>query len=325
MYTVCVFLTGEWRTIETCLPSLLHYLVHSPGFDVHVFACLHSPEKDLQTSRLSWLKIQLGNHLRGFSWFDPHSHPFSQVLQSTVDTLQQKQVAPNMVDYLAHRSGSLLEYYQSYLCWKLMTQYEQENAMTYDYLVRTRTDVMLCRPLLSWLYWSMSDWETHWNRIVGLDGFRDAVTWREAMNSLVRPGPFRKESSLLLPSMDPLVHNWMELRLYALQGEYALTYRKNIVYVMRRRLYTPEVAALGIEYGQVRMPGNDYWFDAESQWQTRLHWMGGTNGLAVFDSVLPSEGDSLYHYSPENYFDGSGAVRKDFPGLFFLCRRPPSS
>jgi hypothetical protein len=234
--------------------------------------------------------------------------------------MRQQGLGPEWIDYLAFGSGSMVEYYQMWLCYQAMVSWEDQVGTSFDYVVRTRTDVYLCRPLLPWLSWTMHEWIGLWNRLVGLDGFRDAIPRAEAMNSLVRPGPFKVSGSRRTNGLDPLFHSWAELRSYVLTGEYALTYRKNIVYVVRRSLFTSDIARLGLEYGQVRQPGNPYWFNAESQLEYRLDTVGG---LSVYDSVGWSEGASLYSYRASDYFDEAGQLKTCLDCLFFLLRKPP--
>ena len=52
---------------------------------------------------------------------------------------------------------------------------------------------------------------------------------------------------------------------YLLTGNYAITFRKNIIYFIKRKLFT-NISNLGVTYGsEHKMENNDYWFNAESQ------------------------------------------------------------
>jgi hypothetical protein len=316
--SVSVFLTGAWRTLEHCMEPIKQNLVSlHPG--TRVFCCIEYAGGD-RVAKETWLRKELGPAFGCLLWFDPTDPVWLRVRNRSSEHMRKEGLGPEWIDYLAFGSGSMIEYYQMWLCYQAMLSWEERSGTSFDYVVRTRTDVYLCRPLLPWLSWTTDDWMAVWNRLVGLDGPRDAVPRVEAMNSLVRPGPFKVAGSRGTDDLDPLFHSWAELKSYVLTGEYALTYRKNIIYVVRRSLFTSDIAHLGLEYGQVRRPGNPYWFNAESQLECRFNTVGG---LSVYDSVGWSEGASLYSYRASNYFDEAGQLKPGLDCLFFLLREPP--
>jgi hypothetical protein len=307
---IALFITGEWRTIESCLPYLLKNLVsYHPDQNVRVFFCLQTNDGLLEKE--AWLRSSLGSAFGSLIWFDPSEPHWITTLNSSVQRLQG--IGNQWVDYLAYRSGSIIEYYQLWLAYPFMESYETSHGILFDFVIRSRSDVLLCKPLVPWLHWRPDEWNDHWNRLLGLDSMMDAVPITYAMNSLVRSGPFKCEGSML-HNCDPLFYNWSEFKNYLLTGKYALTYRKNIIYIVPRKYFN---ANIGIRYGSERISDNAYWFDAESQLQSHFyHHLG----LSVFDSVSWSEGKSLYSYKRSDYWNEDGSLRNLPDCLFFLLR-----
>jgi len=233
-------------------------------------------------------------------------------LESSKERLQG--IGNHWINYLAHQSGSIVEYYQLWLAYPFMQTYETNHGIQFDFVVRTRSDVLLCKPLLPWLRWTPDEWNDYWSRILGLDPHMDAVSIHHAMNSIVRFGPFKHDSCLLQEDGPLLLYNWCELKEYLLTGKYALTYRKNIIYIVPRRFFDGN---LGIQYGSDRIPGNSYWFDAESQLQAHFY---KRLKLSVFDTVSWSEGKSLYCYKKSDYWREDGTLQCLPDCLFFLLR-----
>lgn len=57
-------------------------------------------------------------------------------------------------------SGSMIEYYQLYLAYLKMCNYEGTNNFKYEYIIRSRTDTIFTKPVdFHWLNWSDSDVE----------------------------------------------------------------------------------------------------------------------------------------------------------------------
>lgn len=306
---IAVFLTGEWRTFEKCMPYLLQNLVFYKD-PVRVFCCIQGSK---HVDSEAWIRSSLGSAFGSLTWFDPSDTDWLSSLNASKKRLQE--IGDYWIQYLAHHSGSIIEYYQLWLAFPHMLMYEKDHDLVFDFVVRTRTDVLLCKPILDWLHWTPQEWDEYWLRLLGLDPKMDAIPIRDAMNSLVRSGPFKNELSLLHDTDPVLFHNWSELRDYLLTGKYVLTYRKNIMYVVPRRFFLH--ADLGITYGSDRMEIHSHWFDAESQLQT--HFYKGL-GLSVFDSVTWSEGSSLYTYKKSDYWNDDGSLRNLQDCLFFLLR-----
>ena len=101
---------------------------------------------------------------------------------------------------------------------------------------------------------------------------------------------------------------------YLLTGNYAVTLRKNIIYFMKRSLFK-KIGDLGVTYGTHIMNNNQYWFNAESQ----LEQICIENGIDIFETESHLEGESLYSYHENNYFENN-ELKKTPNCLFFIKR-----
>ena len=89
-----------------------------------------------------------------------------------------------------------------------------------------------------------------------------------------------------------------KLRTFIIEGNYIITLRKNVFFIVKRNLFT-EVSKLGITYGTYMSESNPYWWNSESQ----LQEICKLNKITVFDSTTVLEDKSLYEYSRNNYIN----------------------
>lgn len=110
--------------------------------------------------------------------------------------------------------------------------------------------------------------------------------------------------------------NYEFLERYIHQGNYVISLRKNIVYIAGREKFG-NIAMLGMMYGLQKIEENQFWFDAESQFEVTCI----QGGYTVFNTTSLLEDKSLYDYNQNNYFKEDGVVKTDSSFLFFICRQ----
>jgi hypothetical protein len=220
-------------------------------------------------------------------------------------------------------SGSMIENYQFYLSYLQLVQYETREKIQYDYILRMRPDTVLTKPIdFSWL--NLSDEEID-SRITRIQSKTEDPILRVSlfMNSLV--DSVRIESDLIsnecdIQPDDSIVRNLLSsspacIRDYIVAGRYILTFRNNILYIVKRA-YAHLLPCVGTMYGTFPLPNDTYWFNAENQFRMVCVY----SGLSIFNSTTRLEGDSLYEYDPVKYYDESGNLKKG-DCLFFLRRK----
>jgi hypothetical protein len=105
-----------------------------------------------------------------------------------------------------------------------------------------------------------------------------------------------------------------ELENYIKNGNYVISLRKNVIYFMKREMMDT-IHILGITYGKYKPENNNYWFNAESQFEE----ICCQNNIDVFNSTTPLEGNSLYNYNHNDYFDENNQLLEN-PYSFFIKR-----
>ena len=292
---VAILFTGALRTIKKTIRYFKCNLLLNEN--VHVFACLQNDTHDSSEQLEAWLKSEIGTHLKSLQWFkiNEHSH-WVTTRNNLVDNLP---CADNWKDYLKN-SGSILEYYQLYLAYLKMCDFEAQDSR-YEYIIRSRTDTIFAQPIdFHWLKWSDDDVQRRLQKIndeLHLSNIPDIPQNKlnYFMNTIISDKLINSIQVLwtkYLPASNSTPKNASELNKFIKEGRYILTIRANNLYVVRRE-YFQMIPTLSFIYGHLRSPYNDeYWFNAENQFRSACFH----SGLTIFDYNSGYEDESLYNY-----------------------------
>jgi hypothetical protein len=332
---VAVIYTGEVRTIETTIKYFRENVLINNNF--HVFATLQSNNIEYFDN---FVKENIGEHLKSIVWLDKNDEKWISIREDLLNKMDN--VSDRWKDYLKN-SGSMIEYYQIYLAYKNIEEYEKTNSIKYDYIMRIRCDVVLTHPIyFNWDDYSVDivkemlyeiknekNVETivsqkvfvtfmnsfyHKNRMLckniwyGNNHFSEA--FKHIINIIDTSGGENNEI-IDINTEDRFINAVYQ---YLLNGKYAVTLRKNQIFFMKRELFT-NIAELGVTYGAHTTTNNDWWFNAESQLEIILI----ENGIDIFESENRIEGDSIYSYNEHNYFENN-ELKKTHEILFFIKR-----
>jgi len=315
-----VFYTGALRTIEKTIRFFQRNVLIGP--DVYVFACVQNDSTKTNQEWESWFRDKMGSHLVSLTWFDKH-----QVDEWTV--LREKNLAATMIptiwkDYLRN-SGSIVEYIQMFLAYQQMFHYEQKHGFQFEYIVRTRTDGVLAKPLyFHWLLWTEEDIQKRLTAVQfsmqlnGLD-VTPVHTLQTFMTTLLGANlldSLKSHCGQYIPSAKAAIPVTAADYLHYLHhGSYLLSFRVNIFYIVRRDLFylIPCIAGM---YGLIPTPTPDpYWFNAENQFQSACYYAG----MSIHNYETMFEGASIYDYDERNYFDETGDIRS--PSMVYCLVR----
>lgn len=341
---IAIYYTGLLRTFEKTYTSLITNVLQSnPEHQYDLFISL-----DHKDHFLTMLLIEkLGPWIRSLNLIDTNDPEYQNVLNRSCKILSERGVLDYWTNYL-RRSGSVIEFYQAYQSYLSMLDYEEEHGFRYDSIIRIRMDSLINQPLdYNWL--QITEEEIR-NRIQHVSeevsGTRDLL--RIITCSLLNPKilsdkNYKKygfqnftsdENGFYCHQNDSRIQtilqrfknqSWndltererdifaRQLAEYIRNGEYVLSCRVNILYIINRNVID-QITILGKEYGHRKnYIDKDYWFNAESQFQNICYW----NNLSVFDYNTNLEDRSLYEYNPDNYFiDG-----RMNPDLFHILVR----
>lgn len=320
---IAVIYTGQVRTIEKTFKYFLNnVLLHA---DVHVFAVL---ESDNPQKYQKILNDQLYSHLKALEWLDPNDFCWINLKERLLSNMN---ITDHWKNYLRN-SGSMIEYYQLYQAYQAMVKFEYLNDFRYDYIIRTRPDIIITKPIdFNWLNMDIVTIKECMDRIMQKTDNADCMAKENInlfMNSLLDFERIYCDDLLFknhfgnkfnnrfdssdIWTIDECYENLLD---YVKKGKYLLSLRTNLVYIVKREFFYL-IPSLGITYGLFKMTNNEYWFDAESQFQE----IAIQSGLAIFDSTTNLEGNSLYYYKEENYFNNNGTLKEN-NCLFFICRK----
>jgi len=318
---VAIIYTGLVRTIE----KTMKYFKENVLLDEnrHIFAVLQSDNIEYYDK---FLRENVGENLKSIKWLDNNDEVW-------INTREQLLSSMNIDESWKHylrTSGSMIEYYQMYLAYQDIEKKEQEDNFKYDYILRTRCDIILTDPIyFNWEdQYSTAKIKEMLEEIKTLGNY-ESITCNEVLTSFMNS--FYNNKRMLCKSIcyknilnfdynNLLKSNTEEqlldsLRNYLLHGKYIITIRENLVYFIKRQWFE-NISKLGITYGSHIMPNNDYWFNSESQLkQTCIE-----SSLDIFDSTTHLENKSLYEYYEPNYFDNNGMLIQSNDFFCFIRR-----
>jgi hypothetical protein len=224
-------------------------------------------------------------------------------------------------------SGSMIEYYQMYLAYQNIEIYEKENNLTYDYILRFRTDTIFKDTInfnikiydenyIKDLLYKIKDKMNYEN----IYSYESIVTFMNIIHN---------EKRLEYKNLNCIEHNLPKNLLeiknidelvkcilnYIKSSNYLIALRENVIYFANRETFK-KINILGITYGCYKQENNDYWFNSESQ----LKKICTENNIDYYSSCTNLEGLSLYEYVYENYFDENNSLINSSYS-FFIKRR----
>lgn len=300
---VAVIFTGALRTIKKTMRHFKkNVLLNS---DVHIFACVQNDTQQLASQMESWIRSEMGEHLKSIEWFSLSSH--YNWNESRNMLLNNMNISNNIREYLKN-SGSMIEYYQLQLAYIKMTLFENQHLFKYDYIIRARTDTIYAKPIdFHWLNWSESDVQNRINIIknelvISNIEISDINIINYFMSTIISdsiiPNIYKLKSRIILnrdpiPTIDTL-HDYIK------NGSYILTMRKNLLYIIRRDLFNT-IPSLGTFYGYQQYYNSEpgFWWNAESQFEAICY----NSNITIYDYSTEFDEESLYSYETKKYFD----------------------
>ena len=313
---IAIMYTGELRTVEKTIDLFKKNVLLND--DVHIFATVQSTN-----DYNNFLKTNFGNNLKILNWFNPNDAVWNNLKNIL---LKQLQLEDHLKNYISS-SDSMIEYYQLYLAYQDMCEFEEDNNIKYDYVVRCRPDCIVTQPLdFSWLNMSVDDVKEKMNTIMNMR-IGNTLPYSQVnielfMNSLLDPSriyyakhlygdTILSQSDTELLMKDFIINDtsidefYIRFHKYITTGKYILTFRKNLFYIINRDYIEP-IANIGISYGMVSYKHDTgEWWNAEAQ----IYNICKVNNISKYDSTYLLEDKSLYEYNEDNYFNKDNTLK----------------
>jgi len=297
-YKVAVLYVGQPRSIKKTLKFLKQNVLLTPN--VHVFACL---QPDGQPDVDGWLKDELQDHLKSIVWFD-----INNTYESTVKNrlLQHPLFDGEAHNYLKY-NGTINSYMQIVEAYKKMWEYEQTNNITYDYIIRHRTDIVLCKKIdFGWMTLTTEQIESRLQKIQSVYkdlSPHDCITY--FMNTIIHDDlidPFLTLGSIQSYLTDIPINQELSTVIKKLltDNNFILLLYYDFSYIINRSKYYL-IPFAGTSYGYMNSTRQHrHWWNSESQLiQTCVH-----AGLNVFNNGLPygvpTPDNYSTYFTPEN-------------------------
>lgn len=322
MKKVAIIYTGETRTIKDTITLFKNNVILNENY--HVFAVIQCNDIDFHNKLIN---ETIGENIKSLNWFNKNDDDWVNLRETQ---LKKMSGCENWVANYLRNSGSMIEYYQMYLAYNSLVDYENKHNIKYDYVLRFRTDTVMKDKLD---FDTIFDFDKEYvknllYKIKVLNNLEN-ITSFNALNILM--GVFYNEKRLyykntnydknkvsvkvikLLEISDE--NEYIEaLTEYLKNGNYIITLRENVIYFMKRELMN-HINILGITYGDYKFENDAYWWNAESQFKTIAY----NNNIDFYGNVSELESASLYSYNHVNYYDDNkDLLNDDFS--FFIKR-----
>ena len=312
---IAVLYTGEERTLESTLPYFKKNVLLND--DVHVY-CIIQTKNNEKVKNL--LDMYIGNNLKSFEWFDNNDLVWRFIQEKLIENMD----IDNDIKKYLRSSGSMVEYYQMWLAYIMMTRIENLENFKYDYVIRNRSDIVVNKPIdFKWLDLSVEEIIKRLDIInkniadknssdKTLNIFMNTLIDFERVNTQVRNNIIINNKSKDIENIN-IVN---ELKNYITYGRYIITIRDNLFFIVKRDYFTL-IPALGTNYGTYKsLEINDYWWNSESQFrQNCIEQM-----ITIFNSTSDLEDLSIYSYNKVNYFDDNDNLKETSDFYCFIKR-----
>jgi hypothetical protein len=300
---VAVLFTGALRTIKKTMRYFKQNLLLNS--DVDVFACVQNDTSTPNSEWEQWIRQEIGSHLKSIEWFSPQSHPDWISIRDKL--LTNLNITEHWKNYLRN-SGSIIEYYQLYLAYLKMCNYEDKNQR-YKYIIRSRTDTMFAKPIdFHWLNWTddeVSQRITKINEELELSEIpiTSKNTFIYFMSTIISdaliPNIININTKYIPNQSTQIPSNASELNKYIKSAPYILVIRANNLYIVNRELFN-FIPTLPFIYGFLKSPHTDeYWYNSENQFQAACYF----SNISIFNYDTTFEDTSVYNYDERRYFD----------------------
>jgi hypothetical protein len=320
---IAILYTGSLRTIEQTFKHFKRNLLLNK--DVHVYACL---ENDTQLSDQEWtdrLFQEFQCHLKSIQWkSNQKDAEWASIKQHSLKNIHTH--ISWATQYLS-TSGSMFEHFQMQNAYQCMVKEEYTNSITYDYIIRCRTDTIFCKPIdFHWLECSEDDLKHKIHAVIEKLSVKNmSITEKDIMSHLLF-GLIHEDIMDNLSNVTATIRpcetycdinpeDIHQLNNYIQNGKYILCFRNNLLYICKRN-YFQLIPLLGSSYGFLKNPhADEYWWNSETQFESICYHAG----LTIFNYTSDYDGQSLYQFNRARYFDQNNEIKEKHQ-LFCLVR-----
>jgi len=341
MLKIAIFYTGLVRTLESTIPYIINFLNNKNYLLNHEFSFFCSFQSDNDNEKMYINKLlhnNFENKIKNITWIDRNDATWCDLSNKLVDNIH---IDAWWKNYLK-TSGSMIEYYQMYNSYLNMKKYEEENNISYDYILRLRTDVVL-KDEINFNVENITNNEIeqilkYAQEKLNKNTFINIDVFNYFMNTFMIPNRLSYDINKF--SISPINENiynniftvldeinttlidetdkenkFIEILFnYIQKSDYLITLRNNVVYFGKAKVFE-KIHKLGITYGFYKIIEEPvYWFNSESQ----LTGICRENNIGYYSSVSQLEDNSLYNYNATNYFDNNTLLEDQYS--FFIKR-----
>lgn len=285
-YNVAVLYVGLPRSIRKTLQFLKKNILLTPN--VHVFACLQNDGSNTD----KWLEEELGDHLKECILFDINN-PYESSVKNRL--VQHPLFDSEATNYLKHM-GTINSYMQMTEVYKRMWEYEQTHNITYDYVIRHRTDVIITKPIdFHWLSLTTEQINAKIEKIRNIySDISDDDCISYLMNTIIHDDLIHSSINKqhLQAYLSETSEETLTDRVYKLihSDNLALLLYYDFAYIINRKKYYL-IPFAGTSYGYMTTTINrHHWWNSETQ----LIFMCRHAGLNVFNNGSPCGASENY-------------------------------
>ena len=301
---IAILYTGELRTIKKTIDYFIKNVLNH--YDCSIFASIQGTsygQKLDENEYTNFLKDKVGNKLKTLKWIDKENRDYINISNNILNNFNFYNLDQRGINYLKQKidynrvretesikhylktSGTLIEHFQIYQSYISMKEFENENNLRFDYVMRFRTDTILFKKLnLDIFNFSKENFD----KKLSLYQSENII---DTANKII--------NSYILPDFINQNHKLSEIKdvyEYLKKQKFVFVIRANLIYITTRQ-NMDIISNIIHEYTQ---KGEEYHFwNAENQFRSICL----RNDIDILNFDNESGQESFYNFDKDTFVD----------------------
>ena len=303
---IAILYTGELRTIKKTIDYFIKNVLNH--YDCSIFASIQGTsygQKLDENEYTNFLKDKVGNKLKTLKWIDKENRDYINISNNILNNFNFYNLDQRGINYLKQKidynrvretesikhylktSGTLIEHFQIYQSYISMKEFENENNLRFDYVMRFRTDTILFKKLnLDIFNFSKESF----NKKLSLYQTENILdTTNKIINSYIFPDFINQNKKIIKTE----IRNIFE---YLKNDKFVFVIRANLIYITTRQ-NIDKISNIINEYSS---KGEEYhYWNAENQFRSICL----RNNIDMFNFENESGQECFYNFDKDSFVD----------------------
>ena len=306
---IAILYTGELRTIKKTIDYFIKNVLNH--YDCSIFASIQGTsygQKLDENEYTNFLKDKVGNKLKTLKWIDKENRDYINISNNILNNFNFYNLDQRGINYLKQKidynrvretesikhylktSGTLIEHFQIYQSYISMKEFENENNLIFDYVMRFRTDTILFKKLnLDIFNFSKENFDKKLSLYQSVDILD---TSNKIINSFIFPELINQNRKIIKSEIKYIFE-------YLKKQKFVLVIRANLIYITNRE-NIDTISNIINEYAKKghELEPSHYW-NAENQFRSICI----RNNIDMFNFENESDQEFFFNFDKDSFVD----------------------